>query len=173
MQFQEFVSNVQHWSTERGIYQHSTALAQALKGGSEAGELCDAAIKNDRDAAIDAVGDIAVCAVNMSEMAGISIIDVYSEAVGAMPRGLPHISLHDAAVVVLLQAGNLARAVSNHAGGYADSSDVMAEAAGLIVALHAPVMAIDTTLEECCARAWNEIKDRKGRMVEGGAFVKD
>lgn len=28
-------------------------------------------------------------------------------------------------------------------------------------------------MHECFARAWNEIKDRKGRMVPGGAFVKE
>lgn len=27
--------------------------------------------------------------------------------------------------------------------------------------------------EECLAKAWDAIKDRKGRMVAGGAFVKD
>lgn len=27
--------------------------------------------------------------------------------------------------------------------------------------------------EECFQAAWNEIKDRKGHMVPGGAFVKD
>ena len=28
-------------------------------------------------------------------------------------------------------------------------------------------------MNECFARAWNEIKDRKGHMVAGGAFVKE
>lgn len=28
-------------------------------------------------------------------------------------------------------------------------------------------------MDECFARAWDEIKDRKGRMVAGGAFVKE
>lgn len=26
---------------------------------------------------------------------------------------------------------------------------------------------------DCCESAWHEIKDRKGRMVPGGAFVKE
>lgn len=30
-----------------------------------------------------------------------------------------------------------------------------------------------TDLTECVTKAWNEIKDRKGRMVAGGAFVKE
>lgn len=30
-----------------------------------------------------------------------------------------------------------------------------------------------TTLAACYESAWEEIKDRKGRMVDGGVFVKD
>jgi len=37
--FEQFQQNVQRWATERGIYEHSTALAQALKAVSEVGEL--------------------------------------------------------------------------------------------------------------------------------------
>lgn len=29
------------------------------------------------------------------------------------------------------------------------------------------------TMEECFSVAWNEIKDRRGFMIEGGAFVKE
>jgi NTP pyrophosphatase (non-canonical NTP hydrolase) len=28
-------------------------------------------------------------------------------------------------------------------------------------------------LTQCCESAWNEIKDRKGHMIEGGVFVKE
>ena len=31
----------------------------------------------------------------------------------------------------------------------------------------------DFDITDCLAGAWDEIKDRKGRMVPGGAFVKD
>ena len=37
--FEQFQTNVQQWSEARGIYAHSTALAQALKAVSEVGEL--------------------------------------------------------------------------------------------------------------------------------------
>ena len=92
--------NVINWAAERGIYEHSTIQAQVLKAVSEMGELADSTIKNDRDAFIDAVGDVMVCLTNAAFMHG-------------------------------------------------------------------------TDLTECFSRAWDEIKDRKGRMVAGGAFVKD
>lgn len=31
----------------------------------------------------------------------------------------------------------------------------------------------EVSIEECLERAYNEIKDRKGRIVPGGAFVKE
>lgn len=31
----------------------------------------------------------------------------------------------------------------------------------------------NVTLEDCLNHAWEEIKDRKGKMVDGGAFVKE
>lgn len=92
--------NVIAWAKARGIYEHSTIQAQVLKAVSEMGELADATIKGDRDAFIDAVGDVIVCLTNAAYMHG-------------------------------------------------------------------------TNLTECYSRAYDEIKDRKGRMVSGGAFVKD
>lgn len=100
MTFEEFRESVKHWSSERGIYSHSTRVAQLLKGISEMGELADAHAKNDTPGKIDSVGDVLVCLVNYCEMEGF-------------------------------------------------------------------------TIEAAMAKAWDEIKDRKGRMVEGGVFIKD
>ena len=98
--FEQLALNVEAWSTERGIYEHSNARAQLLKAFSEMGELADAEIKGDGLAARDAVGDVVVCLVNFCAMSGLDITD-------------------------------------------------------------------------CLAGAWGEIKHRRGRMVPGGAFVKD
>ena len=98
--FEQLVLNVEAWAAGRGIYKHSNARAQLLKAFSEMGELSDAEITGDSDAAADAVGDVLVCLINFCAMSGLDITD-------------------------------------------------------------------------CLAGAWYEIKDRKGRMVPGGAFVKD
>lgn len=96
----DFITNVQGWASERGIYEHSTSTAQLLKAISEIGELADAHAKNNRDEVIDAIGDVLVCLVN-----------------------------------------------------------------------YCAIEALD--LKECCESAWLEIKDRKGKMIEGGVFVKE
>ena len=48
------------WSEQRGIAQHSSGLAQAKKTQEELDELVDALTKGDREATIDAYGDILV-----------------------------------------------------------------------------------------------------------------
>ena len=68
MTFEQFKTNVETWQEARGIYAHSTALAQALKAVSEVGELADAVIKCDRDALKDAIGDVMVCLVGVAKM---------------------------------------------------------------------------------------------------------
>jgi NTP pyrophosphatase (non-canonical NTP hydrolase) len=96
----EFITNVQNWASERGIYDYSTGTAQLLKAISEMGELADAHAKMDILEMKDAVGDILVCLVNYCKLEGLD-------------------------------------------------------------------------LTQCCESAWNEIKDRKGHMVEGGVFIKE
>lgn len=96
----DFITNVQNWAGERGIYDYSTGTAQLLKAISEMGELADAHAKMDILEMKDAVGDILVCLVNYCKLEGLD-------------------------------------------------------------------------LTQCCESAWNEIKDRKGHMVEGGVFIKE
>lgn len=74
--------NVIEWARDRGIYEHSTMQAQVLKAASEMGELADAAIKGDRDALIDAVGDVIVCLTNVAFMSGTDLTECYTRAWG-------------------------------------------------------------------------------------------
>lgn len=159
--FEQFQTNVQQWSTARGIYAHSTALAQALKAVSEVGELADATIKNDLDALKDAIGDVMVCLVNVAHMSDIKDFD-YSEmqeqnsseiAIGYALRYLSRIVLY----ITNVHSSNV--------------DDILISS---VVDNMAAVSKLNGfTLLECCESAWDEIKDRTGHMVAGGAFVKD
>lgn len=96
----EIEKKILKWSEDKGILTHSHGAAQTLKAMSEMGELADAIVAGRRELVADAIGDIAVCLVNVAFF-------------------------------------------------YA------------------------TSLEECMELAYEQIKHRKGRMVAGGAFVKD
>lgn len=162
MTFDEFKQNVRAWSEERGIYEHSSALAQALKAVSEVGELADAVIKGDREALIDAIGDVAVCVVNVASMIGVEPI---------ADAELHHDESESSAEIaasVSMSVGDLAFVIGYMSGGMAtDCMGCALRDLSDLAAVHS------TTLEACCEAAWNQIKDRKGRMVAGGAFVKE
>lgn len=161
MKFEKFQQNVQTWAAARGIYEHSTPLAQALKAVSEVGELADAVIKKDLEALKDAIGDVAVCLVNTEAMcASGSPLQHYARVAFEFSD-----LQHGASVVVLqvaecLEVADPKYRISAYVRAALDALDALARAAGL-------------TFEECCQAAWDEIKDRTGHMVAGGAFVKD
>lgn len=162
MTFQEFKANVEQWAQDRGIYEHSTALAQCLKAASELGELADHTIKGDRDAMKDDIGDIAVCLVNVAKMEGIKVVleDAHENI---MPDDL------QVCVAVLADViGGIASGFTPWSTGY--PSDRIE---GAFNALRDLAWRAGFTFEECYTHAWHEIKDRKGRMVAGGAFVKE
>lgn len=96
----ELEQNFIEWAKARGIYEHSDAKSQLLKGVSEMGELADAVCKGQHEKIVDGIGDVIVCLTHVAFMSG-------------------------------------------------------------------------TDLTECMHKAWQDIKDRKGRMVAGGVFVKD
>jgi len=77
---------VRQWAMDRGIYEHSTSLAQFMKMISETGELADALMRAgrtdnrgsvtfspQRDAVTDAIGDILVCLINVAYLEGLSL----------------------------------------------------------------------------------------------------
>lgn len=159
--FEQFQTNVQQWSEARGIYAHSTPMAQALKAVSEVGELADATIKSDIAELRDAIGDVAVCLVNVAYLAQIKVDQQYITTVNC---GKPS---------TLSGAAYASRAVARVASCIAVNylPPVLIDEA--FMCLRACAIANNLNFLECCETAWNEIKDRKGHMVAGGAFVKD
>ena len=161
--FHQFRANVEQWSNERGIYEHSTPLAQALKAVSEVGELADAVIKHDMDALKDAIGDVAVCLVNVAKLSNVSIDVEY-----AMTLGSAGDSAAESVGMTCSMVGDLPRSCTNE--------ETIEHAACIDVAFSSLIdtaSAYGFLFADCCDAAWNEIKDRKGRMVAGGAFVKE
>ena len=63
------------WSESRKIIPNSNPESQLLKAVSEMGELADATIKKDKEAVIDAVGDVMVCLINYCALQDIHLVD--------------------------------------------------------------------------------------------------
>lgn len=73
MSFAQVEMDVLQWSLARKIIPNSTPATQLLKMFSEAGELSDATIKNDRNAIVDGVGDVMVCLINYCALQDIDL----------------------------------------------------------------------------------------------------
>lgn len=63
------------WAEARKIIPNSTPEVQLLKAMSEMGELADATIKKDKEAIVDAVGDVMVCLVNYCALQDLNLVD--------------------------------------------------------------------------------------------------
>ena len=80
MSYADIEMKVIQWSEARKIIPNSTAKAQAMKAVEEVNELVDALMKNDRIEAIDAVGDTAVCLINVCALLDVNFTDCLKAA---------------------------------------------------------------------------------------------
>lgn len=166
--FEEFQKNVIGWAEDKGIYEFSTPLAQVLKAVSELGELADAVIKSDVDGVKDAIGDIAVCLINTDKMYCSYGFEFTSNSQEKIPHS-SSLDKQDCTAELASIIGELAASVAD-----LDSNMAIVKNIKCIFILMKDLSAMhDLDFLDCCESAWLEIKDRKGRMVEGGAFVKD
>ena len=72
--------NVIRWGEDRGIVQNSNPKAQARKTQEEVHELFDAIENNDREAMIDAYGDILVTLVMGCATADLDLVECFKHA---------------------------------------------------------------------------------------------
>ena len=65
--------NIRQWAFERGLYDKGDPKTQTLKLMEEAGEICRAVLKDDREQIIDGIGDCVVVLTNLAELVGYPI----------------------------------------------------------------------------------------------------
>lgn len=144
---EEFDTNVKQWARDRGIIPGSTVGAQLSKTLEEIGELWQAIAACDSEAILDAFGDIDVTLVIAGQLCERR--DHESEVIVPPTFG------------TLLSHVSFARDALDHYGvlGARNSLEGIANRHGIDIA-HAR------------EHAWNQIKDRTGKLVDG-VFVKD
>jgi NTP pyrophosphatase (non-canonical NTP hydrolase) len=71
---------IRQWADERGIYDKGDEKTQYIKLMEEAGELAQALLKQDKEEAIDAIGDMVVVLTNLSTFVGVDIEDCIESA---------------------------------------------------------------------------------------------
>jgi len=80
LKFDELNHKILDWAAERGILQNGSAIAQLTKTEEEVAELREALENNDRDAMVDAYGDVLVTLIIGAQIAGLDIVDCLEAA---------------------------------------------------------------------------------------------
>lgn len=166
------VKLVTQWAHDRNLIDGSTLKDQFIKGVEEGGEIFEAILRRDKDLLVDAIGDKLVvltilCGIEgLDPLSYIKRVDSSRFAVhGSFTEAVKsYQALHAAASFGMIQ-GELARAIAK---GLPISEHV--ESMVTILNQISTILCVD--IGECYRIAYNEIKHRTGRMVDG-VFCKD
>ena len=66
---------IREWASERGLYKHGDPKTQLLKLVEEVGETCRAVLKENKEDAVDGIGDCVVVLTNLAELLDVRIED--------------------------------------------------------------------------------------------------
>lgn len=165
---QELVPLIQEWAKERGIFDKSTPFDQLLKTHEEVGELIKACYDNDKSAIQDAIGDTMICLINYCYFIELDVIKKIKQAV---ELSLPELDIISRVIDVNRSLDRLISInMRNEGEKLSEPSEI--RVFSIAYSLHEIALLENTTLEECLNIAYNEIKNRTGKMING-KFVKD
>lgn len=152
----ELIEKVEQWSKDRNLHT-ADPNKQRLKLWEEFGELNASMARNDREGAIDAIGDMLV------------VMLIYKQQLGYGSNELFYSGKDDIDFLGRLEDIDLIDFIGR---GIYDSRSYI-EGLGMVVDnLTVLAYRLSTNLEECLAAAYDVIKDRKGKMING-VFVKE
>ena len=151
---EEYQQHVLQWAHDRNIINGSDNIKQLLKTLTEAGEFIDAIMSEDVDEYVDAIGDQWVTIVIGMEQSGVP----YQEALDASRKiNSPPLTDDIISAISLIADGILKQEKSKLSQGYGEYLSVLRAMPDFF---------------DGVVKAWNTIKDRKGKMVNG-VFVKE
>lgn len=150
---EEYKEKIENWAEERGIYDVPDHYKQLLKLGEEFSELLVAINKKDTQEMKDAIGDMFVCIVNVGKILNINILDLVIEE----PNKKYEINSVSIYAVNALMCTDNKNALNLKL---------------LVNILQGFCNHLKIDFLECVDLAWNTIKNRKGRMVNG-KFVRE
>lgn len=161
---QELVPLIQEWAKERKIYEELTPFDELLKTHEEVGELIKACYDNDKPAIKDAIGDVLVTLINYCYMVEEDSEHVINEGLTMEPDKIA------AKVRLAIHVGMVLSEIFRFE--YKRKRPPLYCFPCFIRGLNSIALLEDTTLEECLNIAYNEIKNRTRKMING-KFVKD
>lgn len=151
-----WAGRVYRWAVDRNLIYGSTPAAQLGKLIEECGELQIAIAAGDRNGMRDAVGDCSVVLRIIAGQLGIDWTQMPNNSVRLSDGYMPYFLRAIAGLSANLNAGR----------DCTIALSVCMDALAVFCAQQ------ELCIDECLEQAWEEIKDRKGQMVDG-VFVKE
>ena len=166
---QQLIKNIEQWAEDRNLIEGSTPQKQFIKLMEEFGELCNGVAKNKPDVIKDSIGD---CFVVMVILAKQNHIDSVLETISNLDSFQPVFEL-DVEEIIAETVVSLGMLASELMGQNLEMPTKVDAIFGCpCLSLKLISRKYNLMLTDCVQAAWDEIKDRKGRMVDG-VFVKE
>ena len=155
------LENVKQWFIDRDLENGGRLDKQSLKLSEEFGELCAGYLKKNEQLTKDSIGDCAVVIVGLALLIKEDVQGIFDEVFSD--------GYHVIECLVFLN-----RTISNIqlSNGFTDKDIYIIDLTRSIYWLKSISNILGYDFEECFELAYNEIKDRKGRWIDG-TFVKE
>lgn len=155
------LENVKQWFIDRDLENGGRLDKQSLKLSEEFGELCAGYLKKNEKLTKDSIGDCAVVIVGLALLIKADVQEIFDEVFSD--------GHHVIECLVFLN-----RTISNIqlSNGFANKDMYIVDLTRSIYWLKSTSNALGYDFDECFELAYQEIKDRKGRWIDG-SFVKE
>lgn len=158
MKLQKLITNVQQWSIDRGL-DKADSKKQLLKLYEEFGELASGIAKGNKEVVKDSIGDVVVVLIILAQQKGLEKISDFNIICN-------HLQESD----LMPQASETIGLISLRVRR--TKSKVEEPIVRLISYLRTIAKYENLKFEDCLSQAWDEIKDRKGKLIDG-VWVKE
>ena len=161
----ELIKNIEQWAEERNLINGSTPQKQMLKLMEEFGELCGGIAKNKLEVIKDSIGDCFVVLTILNAQYRMESTKPNSHQSHLLePTG--HFGAHTLDEAILRAAAKIGQMANPSTRN--EDWDVKALANYLFLI----AKMADLDFPKCVQYAYDQIKDRKGKMIDG-VFVKE
>lgn len=160
----DLLFNTKNWFIARGIDQGDIDK-QGLKLIEETGELVSGYLKNKEDIIKDSIGDVAVVVIGYAMMAGVNPEQVFFTK---KEDYIPDFGGVTAWIWMITDSAFQAKVAQD----LGIENSLLVNLQNIICYLDLICRELGYGFVECFEQAYNEIKDRKGRWVNG-SFVKE
>lgn len=161
---QQLIKNIEQWAEDRNLIKGSTPQKQMLKLMEEFGELCGGVARNNPEMIKDAIGDCFVVLVILNKQlntnANLNTYFVNEELNAVITCHQMMCQLYDIQHIVSTYKQN-----SKSLANFEEVCNTFISYADFISKI------FNFTIKDCIQHAYDQIKDRKGRMIDG-VFVK-